>query len=73
MNGQVHYAYWDLEEHSAGMWRQVPVSDRDRYTHEAANLMRDPERFKYAMLRAVEEWPKSCEASMTTPSLNQRA
>lgn len=70
---QVFYHYADLEEHKAGMWRIVGVEARAGFIEAAATLMRDPERFRVAMIRAADEWPRSTEAAMTTPSLNQRA
>ena len=33
----------------------------------------DPVAFEAAMMRAIWEWPLSCEAALTTPSLNRRA
>ena len=72
MSRQVFYHYEELEEHKAGMWRAVWY-DRTRYIEGSAALMRDPEAFLAAMMRAVNEWPKSCEAAMTTPSINRRA
>lgn len=70
---QVFYHYENLEEHRAGLWRITQPVERDRYIGAAAALMSDPRAFLAAMLRAIEEWPNSCEAAMTTPSLNRRA
>lgn len=70
---QVYYPYWELEEHKAGMWRAVYGDERHTFSQAAAELMRRPADFRAAMLRAVKEWPKSCEMAMTTPGLNQRA
>jgi hypothetical protein len=69
---QVFYPYTELEEHKAGMWRAVWF-DRTQYIDASAALMRDSDAFLVAMFRAVNEWPKSCEAAMTTPSINRRA
>jgi len=70
---QVFYHYSELEEHKAGLWRTTVPDEREAYIVAAYRLMRNPRRFLDAMLRAVQEWPKSMEAAMTTPSLNQRA
>lgn len=67
------FHYSELEEHDAGMWRIVPVQERDALIQAAAGLMRDADRFLAAMLRASKEWPNSMLAAMTTPSLNRRA
>jgi hypothetical protein len=70
---RVYYPYSQLEEHQAGMWRQISGHDRHSFVALAADLMRVPDRFYDAMLRAVEEWPRSCEMALTTPGLNRRA
>lgn len=71
--GQVFFHYSELEEHAAGMWRIVPVEDREGFIQASADLMRDPQAFTDAMMRALNEWPKSMLAAMTTPGLNRRA
>lgn len=70
---QVFFHYSDLEEHTAGMWRMVAVEEREGYTEAAANLMRHPAAFTAAMMKALDGWPNSMLAAMTTPSLNRRA
>src|SRR5262245_55362482 len=70
---QVFHHWQKLEEHVAGMWRITAPSERDRFIDAAADLMRVPDEFQKAMMRAVDEWPLSMEAAMTTPGLNRRA
>ncbi len=67
--------YTEMEEyHPDGMWRNVSgVDERRKYIDAASDLMANPARFKRAMLRAVEEWPNSCEVAMTNQSLNHLA
>lgn len=69
----MYYPYWGLEEHKHGMWRQVSGLERHDHVRNAANLMRDVDGFLRAMLRAVHEWPNSCEMALTTTGLNRRA
>jgi hypothetical protein len=70
---RVYYHYEQLEEFHAGMWKIVRGEMRKRYIELAANLMRDATAFKDAMLRAVREWPKSCEFNFTSDSVNRIA
>lgn len=55
------------------MWRIVHGESRERFAEAAAELMRDDAAFLAAMLRAVNEWPKSCEMNLTSVSTNHRA
>ena len=70
---RVFYHYSQLEEHDHGMWRIVSVGDREGYIEASRALMASPTRFREAMLRAVREWPRSCEAALTADSMNHRA
>ncbi len=72
---RVYRHYTDMEEYSpSGMWRIVSGADeRQHFIDAASALMADPARFKSAMMRAIDEWPNSCEVAMTTPSLNHLA
>lgn len=70
---RVYYHYELLEEYKYGMWRIERGIDRKAYIEEAAMLMRDPERFEAAMMRAVNEWPVSCEHSLTAEDTNRIA
>ncbi len=70
-----HHPWYELEEHlpDGGMWRIPFPADRDRHVNRSAALMSNPGRFRDAMLRALTDWPKSCEVAMITPGLNRRA
>jgi len=70
---RVYYHYEQLEEFHAGMWKIVRGEMRKQYIELAANLMRDATAFKDAMMRAVREWPKSCEFNFTSDSVNRIA
>jgi hypothetical protein len=58
-----HFERW--EEITAGMWRNVPVGERQAYIDNAAALMKDPQAFFLAMHKATIEWPHSCEHHLT--------
>lgn len=70
---RVYYHYEELEEFHAGMWRIIRGERRKDFIRLAADLMRAPLAFKDAMLRAVREWPKSCEFNFTSDSVNRIA
>ena len=70
---RVYHPYTAWEEYHAGMWVVTTGPKRDAYVKASADLMRDADQFEAAMIRAVNEWPNSCEVAMTTPSLNHQA
>lgn len=67
--------YRDREEFhpDGGMWKIVGQVERDAYAMVAADLMAFPDRFEDAMLRALEEWPQSCDVNLTAHVMNRRA
>jgi hypothetical protein len=70
---RVYHHYERLEEFRDGMWRNVRGDERWPLVNAAAALMRDAPAFKTAMLRAVREWPVSCEHNLTASSVNRIA
>ena len=70
---RIYHHYEDLEEYHAGMWRIVRGVKRKEYANAAADLMRQPGEFKTAMMTALTDWPKSCEANLTAESVNRLA
>jgi hypothetical protein len=55
------------------MWRRIANEEREGFVRAAAILMRSPVSFKAAMMRALREWPVSCEVNMTNTSVNHQA
>lgn len=70
---RVYHHYEKLEEFHAGMWRNVEAEYRQFYVKRAGDLMRDPDRFRAAMLEAARTWPNSCEHNLTSRAMNRRA
>lgn len=70
---RIYHHYEDLEEFHAGMWKIVRGDARKSAISRAADLMRDSDAFKAAMLRATNEWPKSCEHNLTMVDGNRLA
>lgn len=70
---RVYFHYSELEETHSVMWKPHSGEEGVKYSELAADLMRKPSEFKAAMLRAVNEWPKSCEFNFTGQSVNRQA
>lgn len=70
---RVFFHYSDLEEWRCGMWRIVRGEARKSNIARAAALMRDPEAFKAAMRRALDEWPNSVRQNLTAEDTNRLA
>ena len=70
---RVFFHFQSLEEWHAGMWRPVRGEDRTKNARVAADLMRRPEEFKEAMLRALTEWPNSCIHNLSADAVNKLA
>lgn len=70
---RVYYHYQDLEEYQRGMWRIVRGEERKACILRAAKLMMETAAFYSQMLRALTEWPKSCEHNLTCDGMNKIA
>jgi hypothetical protein len=73
MRERVYHHYEDLEEYHIGMWRIVRGKKRKEFVANAAALMQQPDEFKDAMLKALDAWPKSCDANLTAEAVNRIA
>lgn len=73
MPERVYRHYQDLEEFHAGMWRIVRGEPRIAFAKAAADLMRDPGRFRDAMAEVLAAWPVSVSVAMTAESTNRIA
>jgi len=70
---RIYHHYGDLEEYHGGMWRILRGEERKQFITAAADLMRDPSRFRACMARTLEEWPNSCEHNLTAENVNRIA
>lgn len=66
-----HYSLW--EEGHFGMWRRPTGSEREYLILKCAEFMADTARFRAGMIRAISEWPISCEVNFTNRSNNRQA
>lgn len=70
---RVYHHYKKLEEVEHGMWRIVTGKAASDFSHAAADLMKDAEAFKASMLKAIVQWPFSCEHNLTAKNVNRIA
>lgn len=70
---RVFHHYKLCEEYESNMWKYVLPETRQGYVDAAAALMIDWPRFEEAMMRAVNEWPYSCEANLSASCINHQA
>jgi len=68
---RVYHHCDDLEE--GPMWKNISGKEADDYAEKAAELMKEPDVFKYSMQQAVEHWPVSCEHNLSAKSKNRLA
>ncbi len=66
-----HYSKW--EEGTSGMWRRPIGSERDFFIQKSLELMTDTAAFHDGMVRAIREWPISCEHNFTNHAKNRQA
>lgn len=70
---RVYHHYLKCEEYKTNMWKTVPVAERQGLQDKSAALMKDCDAFHSAMMRAVYEWPFSCEANLSASVINHQA
>jgi len=70
---RVYFHYQDLEEWRDGMWKIVGGIKKKANSEAAATLMRDGSKFEAAMMRALEEWPNSCQHNLSAEDTNRLA
>jgi hypothetical protein len=70
---RVFHPWNKCEEFGAGMWRKVSGEEYQDFAMKAADLMRNPEKFKKAMAEVVANWPMSAEHNLTAIECNRRA
>ena len=68
---RVYHHCDNLEE--GPMWQSVNGKDADDYAEKAAELMKEPDTFKYAMTTATKDWPFSTEHNLTAKCINRLA
>lgn len=70
---RVYHHYEKCEEYKTSMWKQIPIEKRQGKIIQSRDLMLDIFGFKTAMIRAIDEWPYSCEHNLTASIINHQA
>jgi hypothetical protein len=70
---RVYHHFSVMEEYKTNMWKQIPVEQRESKVIQSRDLMLDFELFKASMIKAVDEWPYSCEANLSASVINHQA
>ena len=68
---RIYHPYYNWEEIKAGMWE--PVSNQEEMLQKAIEFTGDHALYGSYMLRVVNEWPISCENSLTSITINRKA
>lgn len=70
---RVYRPFSEWEETYAGMWMRPTGEERAQHIEKCALFMADTDAFRAAMLRAIDEWPNSCEVAFTSTASNRQA
>lgn len=68
---RIYHPYYNWEEMKAGMW--TPVNNHEEMLRKAIEFTGDHILYGSYMLRVVNEWPISCENSLTAININRKA
>jgi hypothetical protein len=66
-----HYEKW--EEWHAGMWNGIPRDREPDMLTKAIEFTGNAELYGSYMMRAIDEWPVSCEQNLSNSSMNRLA
>lgn len=55
------------------MWRNVHGSERKKYLEKAIEFTGNARLYGEYMMKAIEQWPMSCEHNLTDQSMNKQA
>lgn len=70
---RVYHHFSVMEEYKTNMWKQIPVDQREVKVIQSRDLMLNFGLFKESMIKAVNEWPFSCEANLSASVINHQA
>lgn len=71
---KVWHPWWDWECFKAGFFGPYPAGMNKAKGEAAyAAFFRTPGLFESSLRRVLDEWPRSCEHNLTSPSLNKIA
>jgi len=70
---RVYHHYEKLEEFHCGMWGKVSPEHQEEYLKKAIEFTGDAELYGSYMMKAIVEWPSSCEHNLTDRAMNRQA
>lgn len=70
---RIFHPWTKWEEVGHGMWRVISAEEKEKYANQAADLMRDCDKFESAMRLASNQWIFSCEHNLSDISINRKA
>lgn len=70
---QIYIPYWDWEDFKNGMWRKVNPVEEQQFLERAIIFTSNHILYGNAMLRVINEWPKTCLHNLSDLSINRRA
>lgn len=70
---RIYHPYTTWEEVKSGMWDKVSKEKEDQFLPIAIEFTGDHLRYGMAMNRVINEWPISCENSLTDTGINRKA
>ncbi len=68
---KVYHSFYDWEEVKFNMWGKV--DDKSAFLLKAVEFTGDWELYGEWMIKVVNDWPVSCENSLTDANINKRA
>lgn len=70
---QIYHPYTNWECFKNGMWNKLEAKEETEMLQIAIEFTGDYVKYGKAMLRAINEWPISCEHHLTDISINRKA
>lgn len=70
---RIYHPWNECEEYKSGMWGYPAAEDADALLTRAIAFTGDAELYGEWMLRALDEWPMSCEHNLSCVGMNRQA
>ncbi len=70
---RIYHKYTDWEEIGAGMWDTLPANQQEDMLKKAIEFTGDYKLYGSWMRKVIDNWPISCENSLTSISINRKA
>lgn len=70
---RIYHRYENWEEVPAGMWSKIPAKEEADMLQRSIVFTGDAELYGSWMLKVLDEWPISCENSLSATDINRKA